>query len=612
MNDKNGEEPQGTRFVVDDLVVDLDEGTVTRAGRVIDLPDLSFRLLAALLRRAPERVDKDQLITDVWEGGVVSDETLAQRVRLLRQALGENSQSPRYITAVRGRGYRLIPQVRPFERPPGRRKSRAVLAAAAVVFAVAGVLLWFPRQDTATNHADPATRALAVLPFKDMSESGDHQFFADGMHEELLSRLASMDGLAVISRTSVEPFRDGDLGLTGIAAELGADLVIEGSVRVDDERLRITVQLIDAATDRHTWTETYDRELSVQNIFTIQRDVAEQVARALQVGPAEPNRVANSLPTDSLEAYNLYLLGRYHTFRQSPGDLELAVEFLEEATRRDPEFAEAYAVLGWAWGFLGSEYGGRRPHDVYPKAREAALRALSLDSNLADARDLYADILTWYDWDFDAAEREYQKSIALDPLNVLGYALLLSVLERHDEAIAVVEQRLAATPDDPYVRVNAGWRYFHAGLYDQAVAAAQSGARHPDSASLLGWSRLALGDNDAAIRAFQADIDRRGRGPRRLSNLAAASFRAGRLEAGRALLDEMLRLSEQAYVSPALVATVYFAADDPDSGFRLLDEALRQRARDLIFLRVSWMLSTYRDDPRYQDLVTRVGLQPVR
>lgn len=608
MDDKTGEGQHRGRYVVDDLVVDLGAGTVTRDGLAIDLPDLSFRLLAALLRHAPGRVDKDQLIADVWEGGVVSDETLAQRIRLLRQALGESSQSPRYIAAVRGRGYRLISQVRPFDGRPERRKSRPALAVAAAGMVLAGLLLWYAAQDAATDRESGVPVALAVLPFTDMSETRKHQFFADGMHDELLSRLASIDGLSVISRTSVEPYRDRDLRLPDIAAALGADMIIEGSVRVDGDQLRITVQLIDAATDRHRWAESYDRELSVQNIFTIQHEVAEQIARALQVGHVAPSGVSSPLPTDSLEAYNLYLLGRYHAFRQSPGDLEMAVDFLEEATRLDASFAEAYAVLGWAWGFLGTEYGGRKPRDVYPKAKEAALRALSLDADLADARTLYADILTWYDWDFEAAEREYLKTIELEPLNVLGYGLFLSARERHDEAIAVVEQRLAATPDDPYVRVNAGWRYFHAGLYDRAAAAAKSGARHPDSTSLLGWSRLAMGENDAAIRAFEADIDQYGRGPRQLSNLAAASFEAGMPEAGRALLQELLRMSEQAYVSPALVATVYFAADDPDTGFELLEEALQQRARDLIFLRVSWMLKGYRDDPRYEDLVARVGL----
>jgi len=617
MTEWNAEGPESTsggaqaptRLVVDDLVVDLGEGTLTRDGQAIDVPELSFRLLAALVRHAPARVDKDRLIEEVWDGGVVSDETLAQRVRLLRQALGEDSRSPRYITAVRGRGYRLIPEVRPFEPAPRRRGLRGALVAGALLAAfIAIASAWFWNAAPQTDGSSAPAGALAVLPFRDMSESGEHQFFADGMHDELLSRLASIDGIAVISRTSVEPYRDSKLSLPEIAAALGADIVIEGSVRVDENRLRITVQLIDAATDEHRWAESYDRELSVQNIFTIQQEVAEQVARALEVGNLARQGGSGPLPTESLEAYNLYLLGRYHTFRQSPGDLEQAIALLEQATRIDDGFAEAYAVLGWAWSFLGTEYGRHRPHDVYPRAREAALRALSLDANLADARTLYADILTWYDWDFEAAEREYRKTIELEPLNVLGYALFLSTRERHDEAIAMIEKRLLATPEDTYVRVNAGWRYFHAGRYDRAMVAAQAGAQHADSASLLGWSRLAQGDHGGAIDAFEADVERQGRGARQIANLAAANFRAGRFDVARGLLQELNELSEGAYVSPALVAAVHFAAGDADEGFRLLGEAVQQRARDLIFLRVSWILEGYRDDPRYRQLLVQVGL----
>jgi len=598
-----------TRLVVDDLVVDLGEGTVMRGGQAIDLPELSFRLLATLVRHAPARVDKDRLIEEVWDGGVVSDETLAQRVRLLRQALGEDSRNPRYITAVRGRGYRLIPDVRSSEPAPGRGGWRGGLVVAAVLAAVVAIgSAWFWKTAPQADASSAPAGVLAVLPFRDMSESDENQFFADGMHDELLSRLASIDGIAVISRTSVEPYRDSKLSLPDIAAALGADIVMEGSVRVDENRLRITVQLIDAATDEHRWAESYDRELSVQNIFTIQQEVAEHVARALETGKAAGRGGSGPLPTESLAAYNLYLLGRYHTFRQSPGDLEQAIALLEQATRIDDGFAEAYAVLGWAWSFLGTEYGRHRPHDVYPRAREAALRALSLDANLADARTLYADILTWYDWDFEAAEREYRKTIELEPLNVLGYALFLSTRERHDEAIAMIEKRLQASPEDIYVRVNAGWRYFHAGRYDRAAAAAQAAAQHADSSSLLGWSRLAEGDQDGAIDAFEADIERQGRGPRQIANLAAANFRKGRPEVGRGLLEELNAMSEAAYVSPALVAAVHFAAGDADEGFRLLGEAVQQRSRDLIFLRVSWILDGYRDDPRYRRLIVQVGL----
>ena len=389
-----------------------------------------------------------------------------------------------------------------------------------------------------------------------MSASQDHQFFADGMQEQLLSRLAQIDELAVISRTSVEPFRDSDLGLSVIAAQLGADAVIEGSVRGDDERLRVTVQLSDGASDEHIWAENFDRQLSVLDIFTVQAEVANQIAEALRLNYVEEVADGVVLPTQDLEAYNLYLLGRYHTFRQTKTDLDHAIDYLEEAIAIDPEFAEAYATLGWAYSFLGTGYGSRLPDEVYPKAREAALRAMALDANLADARTLYADILTWYDWDFVAAEREYQKTLEIDPLNNLGYALFLSTQERHKEAVDEVERRLAAAPNDPYVRINAGWRYLHAGQFDKAIAAAIAAPDHSDSKPLLGWSRLAQGDTGQAIEVFEAAVESEGRTAGNVANLAAAFYRDGRRADADVLLAELEDYAEGNYLSPDVLARV--------------------------------------------------------
>ena len=593
---------------VDDLLVDFERRTVRRGSEMLELTDRSFRLLEVLISHAPERVDKDRLIAEVWDDAVVSDDTLAQRVRLLRQSIGDNSQKPRYIAAVRGRGYRLIPRPREFRSVQSMRLPRAAWLAIVTMVLVGTTLIW-----RSTNGPEPVGNVrmesvLAVLPFTDMSAKRDHQFFADGMHEQLLSRLARIDELAVISRTSVEPYRDSDVRLPEIAEQLGADAVIEGSVRVDHDRLRVTVQLIDGTSDEHIWAADFDRHLSVHDIFSVQEEVANKIAAALRLEYANEADDNVVLPTQDLEAYNLYFLGRYHTFKQTPKDLEDAVTYLENAIAIDPEFAEAYATLGWAYSFLGTGYGSRRPDDVYPKAKEAALRAITLDANLADARSLYADILTWHDWDFVAAEREYQKALEIDSLNLLGYALFLSTQERHKEAINAVERLLAAAPNDPFVRVNAGWRYFHAGKFDKAIDAAMSAADHPDSGSLLGWSSLAQGDTRRAVEVFEADVESQGRAPRNISNLAAAYYRDGKRADGRILLDELEAYAAERYISPELLASVYFSAGDADRGFALLNQSLEERSREMIFLKVNQMLRDYRDDPRYLELVEQVGL----
>jgi TolB-like protein/DNA-binding winged helix-turn-helix (wHTH) protein/Tfp pilus assembly protein PilF len=599
-----------TLLRVDDLVVDLDRQSVMRGAEPVELTDRSFRLFRALVRNAPGPVSKDRLIAEVWDDAVVSDETLAQRVRLLRQALGDDSQDPRYVASVRGRGYRMVAPVS--EADPGTvsggRGVTWIAVAAAGVFVV--LLAWWMGTTTESGNGthNGAADVLAVLPFTDLSASQDHQFFADGMHEELLTRLSMIDDLAVISRTSVERYRDSGMSLPGIASELGADAVVEGSLRVEGDRLRVTVQLIDAESDEHVWASNYDSELSIEDIFGLQTELANRIAEALELEYSNSRGGDGQLPTTSLDAYNAYLLGRYHTFRQTQQDLEAAVGFLTTATELDPEFAEAYAALGWAYSFLGAEYGIQSPGAMYPLAKEAALRAIALDPELPDARTLYADILTWYDWDFPAAEREYLKTLEVDPLNVLGYALFLSVNERHDEALAAIERRIAADPNDPYVWINAGWRYLDAGMPDKAIAAAEQAADHRDRPYVLGFGRLAQGDTAAAVEIFENVLEKGGRTPRNLSNLAVASFHDGRHARAASLLGELAAMRENRYVSPALLASVYFAAGDADAGYAMLETAFEERSRDLIFLRVNAMLDGYREDPRYRSLLERVGL----
>lgn len=560
-----------------------------------------------LAERAPELVGKDELIRQIWGDVVVSDETLAQRVRLLRQALGDDSSDPRYFTAVRGRGYRLIAPVEPAgeagPRGPAPRRSRrgvAMIVVGAAVVALAAAIVWRGLDKPA------AVDRLAVLPFDDISQGSDYGFFADGMQEELLARLAKLGRIDVLSRTSVERFRETGQGVPEIADALDVDAVIEGSIRVTGDKLRITVQLIDGDTDRHLWVETYDSVLTVEGIFDIQRDVAERIAAALEVEYRPGGR--SELPTTSLDAYNFYLLGRYHAFRPTPENLDTAILNLGQAVALDPSFAEAHTALGWALAFQGTDYGSERPRDVFPLAREAALEALRLDDTLAGARELYAAILTWYDRAFELAESEYRRTLALEPANVLGYALFLSTQNRHAEAIELVERRAAESPDDPWVRVNLAWRYLSAGRTGDAVRAARDSAGHPDARSALGLSLLASGDAAAAVRVFEEDIERQGRGTTQLANLALGYYRAGRESDGRPLLDELEALAAQRYVPAVPRAAIYVAAGDRERAYELLEQAVDDRERGVIFLAVSHSFDELADESRFAALVERVGL----
>jgi TolB-like protein/DNA-binding winged helix-turn-helix (wHTH) protein/tetratricopeptide (TPR) repeat protein len=590
-----------TRYQVLDLDVDLARRRVLRAGTALELPDLSFRLLAALIREAPDTVGKDELIETVWQGVVVSDETLSQRIRLLRQALGEEGAEPRYLSSVRGRGYRMICPVTPAPAPASGRSGHWLYWAGLCLALIFVGLGW--RWESPA----PATgiRSVAVLPFADLSPSGDYRYFADGMQEELLARLARIDRLQVASRTSVEQFRGTRDPVPEIARRLDVDAVIESSVRVAGDRVRVTIQLIDADSDRHLWAESYDRELSVASIFGIQQELAIRIGEVLARRIQQPG--SGGLPTDSLPAYDAYLVGRYHTFRQTPEDLEIATKRLQEAVAIDPEFAEAWTTLGWAWSFAGTIYGRQPPQEVYPKARDAVIRALAIDHRLANAHNLYADILTWYDWDFAAAEREYLKTVEYDPSQVLGYALLLSVQGRHEEAIALIEQRLEASPRDPWTHVNAAWLFLRAGDYDRAMQEAVLAENHSDAASVKAYVYGSRGQLERAEAVLTQEIRGRGREPRYLSQLAIVLFQLGKEAEGRKLLDELEAEAQRAYLSPDLLADVYLTAGEVDQGFTLYERAIEDRARGAIFIRGNPAFDELREEPRYLALVEAVG-----
>ena len=278
-------------------------GTVWRDAVVIDLPDLSFRLLALLASRAPAMVSKDELVAEVWGDVVVGDETLMQRVRLLRQALGDDSQDPRYITSVRGRGYRMSAPVEAVSAPRQASPSHdfkhwwlGISVAIAILFFV-GLTIGLRG-----GPEPPVISSLAVLPFSDLSEDKEFGYFADGMQEELLARLARLKEVSVLSRTSVERFRDTTESVPDISRALNASGIIEGSVRINGNQLRVTVQLIEGATDRHLWAETYAEEFTVENVFSIQQAVADSIAEALRVEYQRQQSAAMGLPTADIEA----------------------------------------------------------------------------------------------------------------------------------------------------------------------------------------------------------------------------------------------------------------------------------------------------------------------
>jgi len=599
---------------IGDLILDPKQRSVRRGSETISLPRLSFDLLLCLARHAPAVVTMDQLLTEVWGDVVVGDETVKQRVSMLRQSLRESGGEPRYLESVRSIGYRLIPSVSPPDPGTARSSRNLWLWPAVAIFAVLLLAVFLPRNEPGNDPAvtDDEPWSVAVLPFEDISPNGDQAYFSDGMHEEIITRLSGIPTLAVTSRTSVLPYRAVDKSITAIATELGVNLIIEGSVRYSAEQLRITIQLIDAVSDEHLWADTYDRPLRVGDIFDIQTDVAEKVAAALQIELNADASAGGTLPTDSLVAYNNYLLGRYHVHRGNSPDLERSIGFFEAAIAEAPDFAAAHVGLGQALTFIGTNYGWLQPDEAFPRAEREVDEALRLDPDSIEAYSLRGDILTWYRWNWVGAEEAYKTAVDKGARFDLGYMLLLSALGRHDETVRMIEGAIEAYPRDRWIRSNAAWRFLGAGNPARAKIEADTAIAIDDSYgdvyAARGWARASLEDIEGALQDFEKNLELNPQSVSALSDLAIINYRAGNEERAHQILDEILAIDVASYSSYEAVAEVFLTLGDINSTFEWLERGYNARSRHMIFLNTFSTWDPIRDDVRFQDLIRRLAL----
>lgn len=608
-------ESRSASQMIGDLLLEPNQRLLWRGREKIQLPKLSYELLLSLVRHAPGIVSTDQLLTEVWGEVVVGEETVKQRISLLRQALGESNECPAYIESIRGVGYRLVVPV-----SVARAKRTSVFRFKTTVLAMMGLLtlsivVW--NFNELRNSIAPVISkgpwSVAVLPFEDLSAGSDKAYFSDGIHEEIITRLSGVNGLAVTSRTSVLPYRNVQKNLREIARELQVNLIIEGSVRHSGDRVRITVQLIDAANDDHLWAENYDRPLSVSELFDIQSDVAGQIAKALETELiVDDQGAAQDLPTDSISAYDNYLLGRYHLWRGNADDLLRSIDFFEEAIAEDAEFMRAHVGLGHALTFAGTSYGWLAPQEAFPLAEKQAAQALRIAPNSAEALALHGDILAWYHWNWAEAEAAYQKAMVADGDIVLGYMLLLAALNRNDEALRLTEQSIKRSPRDQWVRTNAAWRFLGAGEPQRAIAEANIAIEindtYGDAFESRGWANLTLDNTDLALSDFTRNAEIQNRSPASLAALAVANIQAGNHQEAGNLLDELLALRANRFVPPEEIARVYTQLGDFDAAIHWLEQAYADRSRGLMFLNVNASWDPIRNDPRFQDLCRKLGL----
>ena len=645
--------------------LEFKSGELRRDGTLVKLQPQPLKVLALLIANAGQLVTREEIQRAVWAGETFVDfeHGLNFCIKQIRAALGDNAQAPRYIETLPRRGYRFIAPVEKLSAPsqpsevddsnpgvsssiiaaraapainearpeaalaineakpeaanhaaplrarPGRRL--ALLALVAVLIAGA-VFAW--RRVAAPARPAKAKVMLAVMPFENLSGDPEQAYFSDGMTEEMIAQLGSLQParLGVIARTSAMTYRRGDKDVRQIGSELQVDYVLEGSVRREGDRLRITAQLIQVSDQTHLWAESYERNQA--NTLAVQSEVAREIARALRLEllPIEPSETGSE--TISPEAHEAYLKGRYLWNKGRPDEVEKSIGQFARALELAPEYGAAYAGLADAYIMLGMFYAPP-PMDAFPKAQAAARRGLALDDRLAKAHTALGTIYFRFEWDWANAEREFKRAIELNPSYSRAhhdYGWFLVARARFDEAIAEMTRARELDPMSPLANTDVGWVYLRARRYDEAIKQMQRTFElEPD----FGAARACLerayrmkGMYQEALDAARQALARAGATADELAALDTGDAAEGMRNVVRWRLKRRLAAARQREVSPYAIAGYYAELDERDAAFAWLERAFRERDSELVSLNVDPTFDSLRADARLADLLRRIGL----
>jgi len=456
---------------------------------------------------------------------------------------------------------------------------------------------------------------LAVLPFVNLSADKEQIYFTDGMTEEMITQLGRLDPprLGVIARTSVMKFRDTKRSIRQIGKELGVHYILEGSVRREGQRVRVTAQLNRVSDQTHQWADDYDAELA--DVFAVQTKIAKGIAQTLMPKLLEARGLAIARPpTQSAAAHEAYLKGRYYLNRRTEEGLGKAIQYLAQAAALDPGYAVAHAGLADAYLLLSS-YGLRPPPEVVPQAKAEAREALRLDESLAEGHTSLASILQDYDWDWPGAEREFKRAIELDPSYSTAhqwYADYLVAMGRMDDALKEIQQARELDPLSPIISADLGTWYFYARRYDDAVDQYRKTIELDENFAAvytpLGLALWQQGRHPEAVEAFEKAAALAGASPEDVAALRQATEASGPAGVWRWRLDVLTRMAHESYVSPFDFAVAYALLGQRDQAFEWLDRAYHERSPQLVELRMDALLDSLRSDPRFDRLLHRIGL----
>ena len=650
-----------------DFELSESEFCLSRGEQRIALEPKALRVLTLLVRRAGHLVDKKELLECAWPNSFVEENTLTRTIAILRRELGDSSRDSKIIETVPTRGYRFIAPVTPLEEEnrtatpsskaltvptngqnivsepdgpsqalrlllvdqqqdqtaskapvaetvPGQRNWHArewLLVGAVSLLVLVAVTTYILTRSRPADAKAPKITSLAVLPLKNLSGDPAQEYFADGMTEEVIGRLSMIRGLRVISRTSVMQFKDTHLSAPEIAHKLGVDALVEGSVIRGGNRIRVHAQLIRGSTDEHFWSESYDRELG--DALTLESDIAQSIARKVEVTVTGEERArlvtARSVSPEVYESYLKGLAARGN----SRAEVEKQIGWFDAAIRKDPTFAPSYVGLAGAYASLGTVFVGAPPAQTRPKVISAAQKALELNPGLADAHVELASIYM-RQWKWAEAEAEYRRALDLNPNDAAAHDGLSDWLLCHGRMEEALAWARRARELDPLGTSGhrIAWTLFNARRYDAAIREFRNvlEVRPDDRFPLvpLGWALICNHQAKEAIPVLEEATAISDRSPGVISVLGWAYAHTGRRSDALRLLGELKRRQQTGYVPAGAFVTAYVGLGNNDEAFAWFERAYKEQSNILIYLKVFPPYDSLRGDPRFQDLVRRVGL----
>ena len=635
---------------------ELDSGAyeLRRADRVLRLERIPMEILLLLIEQRGQLVTREQIVERIWGNGVFldTDNSINGAVRKIRQALKDDPERPRFVQTVTGKGYRFIAPTAGGQKGEGNHgqtsegvpvlnrtngsvtpdlplpsqtakqalvhsRTKILAPVALLALVVISLALWLvPVLSRRTSAAVPL-RNIAVLPLDNLTGDASQGYFVDGMTEQLITDLAQVSALRVTSRTSVMRYKGTKKSLPEIARELKVDGIVEGSVMRSGGRVRITAQLLNAPTDQHIWAETYEADLG--DILKLQSEVAEAIAQQVraQLTPRQQAQLRSARPVNP-GAYEAYARGRYY-FTNDFTELEklkMAKSYFEESIRKDPNFALAYSGLADSYvyqAFYGS--GDISPDVAYQSAKQALRKAMDLDDSIGETYDTLGSLSWRFEWDWKAAERNFDRSIALAPSYSCAHedrAIYLAFTGRRNEALAELAKSKQLDPG-PGSTMVASAVYYQLRDFEELVEASRRGViSNPNEWSehyQLGVGYEGTGKPLEAISEYQKAVELSDGDLNATASLAHAFAVIGRRAEANKILGDLERKSKTIYVSSYVIATIYAGLGDKDKAFESLEKAYQEKSLELSWhLKADLRIDNLRSDPRFQKLLRRVGL----